>query len=220
MKDNAVAHLAHKAICLSEADIRKARKLYEEDGLNLYEVGDRLNLPDGAIRKAFAANGIRLRGVAFTNMKAALASKMIVAQNGCWEWTGYIQDNGYGRMTFQRKSDTAHRWAVRATGVEIPKGVDVCHTCDNRRCINPNHLFLGTRLENMLDCKSKGRIAFGSMLPSKKGEDGPGAKLTWDEVRTIRAVKPRGKAVFDVAAQFKVSPDNIRVILRGETWKE
>lgn len=98
-----------------------------------------------------------------------LLDKCIENKNGCKEFQGCVQSNGYARATVRRKTDYAHRHSYRLSkGIEIPKGMDVCHTCDNRRCINPSHLFIGTRKDNMQDAVSKGRQARGFMLPNTK----------------------------------------------------
>lgn len=99
-------------------------------------------------------------------------------ETGCMEFTGCVQANGYSRATVARKTDYGHRHIYRLVKGEIPTGMDVCHSCDNRRCINPEHLFLGTRLENMKDCVQKGRQARGSMLPQTKTTDLVVAEIT------------------------------------------
>lgn len=131
----------------------------------------------------------------------------------CWQWKGASKGNGYGHTAF----GPAHRHAYRLLVGPIPEGMDVCHRCDNRGCINPAHLFAGTRLQNMQDCKAKGRTAKGSGLGDRTGENGTAAKLTWANVRAIRASPDTSKSL---ARRFSVSCDNIRRIRRNDTWKE
>lgn len=83
-------------------------------------------------------------------------------RNGCWEWTGCIHKSGYGMFGYNRKIHKTHRLAWIFTHGEIPKGEGyhgtcVCHKCDNPRCVNPEHLFLGSNHDNMLDRNAKGR---------------------------------------------------------------
>lgn len=87
-----------------------------------------------------------------------LKARCKVTACGCWEWQGATA-NGYGRVKVWRKVVSAHRLAFQLANSEVDvKGFDVCHRCDNRRCCNPEHLFKGTRSDNMQDCKRKGRL--------------------------------------------------------------
>jgi len=77
---------------------------------------------------------------------------------GCWEWTKYLNEFGYGRMRFNGKKELSHRVSYTVFVEPIPDGLLVLHTCDNPRCVNPEHLFLGTDKDNFEDAVAKGRI--------------------------------------------------------------
>jgi hypothetical protein len=82
--------------------------------------------------------------------------------DGCWEWTGARLHSGYGKLGRKGRTYVAHRFAWELVNGAIPDGLFACHRCDNRLCVRPDHLFLGTQKDNIADMLSKGR---GSLPP-------------------------------------------------------
>lgn len=156
------------------------------------------------------------------NTQAAhLLSRTVTTDAGCMEFTGCVQGNGYARATVNRKTDYAHRHVYRLLKGEIPEGMDVCHTCDNRKCINPDHLFLGSRLDNMQDAKAKGRISAGEKHSSAvpKGEKSHNAKLTAIKVKVIREVAGRVASNKELAEIFGVDDSLIGLVVKRKIWR-
>ena len=143
----------------------------------------------------------------------------INAVTGCWEWQG-SKRNGYGRMIVgsrtdgTRRSKSAHRVAYELYHGEIPNGMEICHKCDNPCCVNPSHLFIGTRQDNIDDRERKGRnITF-------IGEEQPRAKLTKKSVKDARWERVHKGTSFQVLAdRYGVSKKTIQNAVNGVTWK-
>lgn len=137
----------------------------------------------------------------------------------CWPWHGTKNSSGYGMAWDGSAFRRAHRVAYELhTGQAIPAGMLVCHTCDNRVCVNPAHLFLGTVGDNVRDCASKGRL--NSQQPTHRaafptGENSPFAKLTDAQVSEIRRLSSNGATQRGLASQFGVSRGHIYRLVNG-----
>jgi hypothetical protein len=127
--------------------------------------------------------------------------------NGCWEWTGGKIRNGYGSFTLNCKSIVSHRFSYELYNGSIPTGLHVLHKCDNRICVNPNHLFLGTNQDNMSDKVAKGRQAKGSTIGK--------AKLTEEQVLDIKTHKITCK---EYAKKYGITMSTIYDIWNRKTW--
>ena len=143
----------------------------------------------------------------------------VAKSDGCWEWTAEIGYKGYGRFCLwslgKRSTVAAHRVAWELTSGPIPVGLMVCHRCDNRKCVRPDHLFLGTNQDNMTDMKNKGRSRGASLV----GESNPASRLTAEIVRTIRA--EHSGQVGDnraLAKKYDVSHKTISKIVLRQRW--
>jgi len=130
---------------------------------------------------------------------------------GCILWDGYTNPKGYGQAGYKGKVMLSHRLAYHLFKDPVPTTKLVCHSCDNPSCVNPDHLFLGSPSQNSADMVSKGR--------SIRGEKNPHSRLTWEKVKKIRTI-PRSHLSRDVASEYGVSEETIRLIRKGTTWKE
>jgi hypothetical protein len=133
---------------------------------------------------------------------------------GCWEWAGGLR-NGYGVLGHNRY---AHRIAYRLFKGD-PTGLYVCHHCDNRRCVNPEHLFLGTQKDNLRDMVRKGRHMSQTRPDAlRRGERHPKARLCETDIREIRKRLSEGETQQAVADSLGVGQTAISAIKRGTRW--
>lgn len=162
----------------------------------------------------------RKRGLPTLPIEQRLYSKTAINPvSGCWEWTG-AKRSGYGRLIIgsrtdgSRRSVSAHRLSYELQHGYIPPGMEVCHVCDNPCCINPTHLFLGTREDNVKDREKKGRnITF-------IGEEQPRAKLTRKSVKDARWERAYKRTSFQkIADKYGVNKKTIQNAISGKTWK-
>lgn len=103
--------------------------------------------------------GMSCRDSAYTGVDSPERFWSYVAKSdGCWEWTGKIGKNGYGVFFANVKAYPAHRKSWQMANGPIPSGMHICHHCDNKKCVRPDHLFVGTHADNMRDAWAKGII--------------------------------------------------------------
>ncbi len=153
-----------------------------------------------------------------TDIRRRLLAKTQIRQSGCWEWCGEISNMGYGRIRMPNgksggTNGSAHRVSFEAFKGKIPQEQCVLHRCDNPRCINPHHLFLGTHKDNTQDSIKKGR------MPRFRGEEHGSSKLTEDQVCKVWAFTKQGMSQIKMAETFGVHQSSISNVLRRKTWR-
>ncbi len=132
--------------------------------------------------------------------------------DSCWNWTQRTLF-GYGYFSFRGKSVRAHRFSWELVNGPIPGDLCVCHSCDNRRCVNPSHLWLGTRNDNIQDCKNKHR------LNRARHEAHSQAKLSMEKAGQIRLLySGGGMTQASLAKMFSVGGTAIERIIKNKTW--
>ena len=133
-----------------------------------------------------------------------------VANNNCWLWGQAFRSSGYGCMTWEKKVIDAHRYSYSYYKGEIPKGLFVCHRCDNKMCVNPDHLFVGTPKDNVLDMVNKKR--------QRVGEKTNLNKLSELQVIDIKNCLSMGVRQIELVKKYNVSRTCICDIKTGKRW--
>ena len=142
-------------------------------------------------------------------------------ENECWPWTSSKRPSGYGQFQVGSRMDgtyrlvSAHRMAWELTHGSVPDGLWVLHCCDNRICVNPAHLFLGTHQDNMADMASKGRGRNNGSV----GQNNNNAKLRENDIREIRSLAATGGTRVEIAKQFNVTPQHISDVVLHKRWR-
>lgn len=145
---------------------------------------------------------------AMTTVAERFNSKLVLDPSGCWLWTAYIRANGYGEIRFNGRAERAHRVSWLLHRGDIPVGLCVLHKCDVRACVNPDHLFLGTRADNNSDAASKNRMPFG--------EQHWNSKLTIKQIREIRNAVGTQR---EIAEQFGIGQMQVSRIKNNAQWR-
>lgn len=150
--------------------------------------------------------------------------------SGCWFWMGGLLPTGYGRFNYAPASNYAHRASFLLANGELPDGDDICHRCDIRCCVNPYHLFAGSRSDNIRDMIHKGRAGFQKNPQAyvelgrqngalTRGEDNSGAVLSDQDVAIVKYLLRRGSFAVDIAKVFDVHVATIRDIKAARSWR-
>lgn len=156
----------------------------------------------------------------------SILNKRHIADSGCWEYTGALNNKGYGTIkrypeeSRKRRTYSVHRYVYQHVVGGIPEGMFVLHKCDNPKCFNPDHLFTGTHQENMDDAKHKGRMAgWRGLRDVKRTDSHPMAKLTIDDAKVIRHLYfAERRNQREIAKYFGVVQQQVSRIVNGQHW--
>jgi hypothetical protein len=133
----------------------------------------------------------------------------------CWNWTASLGTHGYGQIGVGGAVVAAYRVAWELTHGPIPKGLCVCHRCDNPKCVNPSHLFIGTQTENLRDMRMKGRARNKPNFGHRNGN----ARLRDEDVASIRKRYASGESLRTLGRDYGVWHTTIADIVSRRTWR-
>lgn len=142
--------------------------------------------------------------------------------DGCWIWKAARNPAGYGMFGTGPRGTRivlAHRYSFELAYGPIPHGILICHHCDNPACVRPDHLFAGTNSDNMKDSAKKHRNAGQRHPEMRQGENHGMAKLTENDVLTIRKLSQEGWPGIAIARRFSITPTHISKIVRHLAWR-
>lgn len=135
--------------------------------------------------------------------------------NGCWEWTAVLNEAGYGVFGVPGGIDRAHRISWRLKFGAIDAGMFICHKCDNRKCVNPDHLFQGSPRDNVLDMRSKGRMV---APPTMRGESNCRNRFSVEDVVQMRSEYRAGASIREICGRVGAWYNTVKRIVLHESW--
>lgn len=187
-------------------NLEKCIELYES-GLTVNEIGDRMGFSFGSIARALRNNYDAYKGRNRYTLQERFEKYVMPEPNsGCWLWMGKVDSvTGYGYIHADGKSSFAHRISYRLHKGKIKKGMQVCHTCDVRCCVNPHHLWLGTASQNAIDMIVKGRATR--------------AKINEEKAKLINQYRSQGKLHKEIGELVGVNYWVVRAFLAGNNYK-
>ena len=148
----------------------------------------------------------------YKNPEDAFAARSVLRETGCIEWVGSSDAKGYGQLRIRGKLVKAHRYAVERVKGPIPAGMVVMHACDNPKCVNIEHLLVGSQMDNVRDMDAKGQ----RINNQAKGVANGNSKITENDVREIRS---DGRRQVDIAAAYGITQTVVSKIKLRQAWR-
>jgi hypothetical protein len=159
------------------------------------------------------AIALRPHGLTTEQVDRQVAARTSTTAAGCMEFSGHLNHGGYGVVKIAGRTMLAHRAVWVAARGAVPDGMEVCHRCDNRRCVSLTHLFVGTRMENVRDMMQKGRGR------KARGEGHWRARMTERLVARMRQERAAGATLATLVARYQMSKSAVHQIVTGKNWR-
>lgn len=173
---------------------------------------------EGRIKNRRSINARRKRPKRDESKKEVIFKKVKVnPETKCWEWQFAVNKRGYGYLGYKGKYTLAHRFSYTAFVRDIPGKLYVCHKCDNPKCVNPRHLFLGTAAQNMFDCLLKGRHK-AIFMPKHRPKNSSISKDKAKRIKVFIAENYPAITLKAIAEKFKVPVTLVRDINAGRSY--
>ncbi|MEK7124778.1 MAG: HNH endonuclease signature motif containing protein [Patescibacteria group bacterium] len=147
-------------------------------------------------------------------------ARKTIKKNGCWEWTGSVTTTGYGQLFFRGTLHKAHRLAYLLTHGSIPDGKLIAHKCDNTKCFNPEHIYAGTRKDNIWDSIAHGKLKnkHAALLEREKVSVNKRKSKT-ERAILIRTLSALGTSYSNISRSFRIDKAAISRIVNRKTYK-